>query len=152
MSACIIEKKDLERLGKKLMKEFYDHVHSKYFLNRYEEVILKRKFYDENLTKEFLSFHKEEEKTFGNLYFNNKRYEDLVKMKTKKLLSKIETKIKDETLDIEIIFNFLSKMDNELKYHIRDKEREIDEDLFFMKKAFLNMFEVFHNDHDYLKK
>ena len=28
MSACIIQKKDLEKLGKKLMKEFYYHVHN----------------------------------------------------------------------------------------------------------------------------
>ena len=32
MSACIIQKKDLEKLGKKLMKEFYKHVHDDYFL------------------------------------------------------------------------------------------------------------------------
>ena len=153
MSACIIEKKDLERLGKKLMKKFYDHVHSEYFLKEFEQVKLKREFYDENLTKEFLSFYEQKEKTFRILYFNNKRYEDLVKMETKDLLSKIETKIKDETLHFEIIFNFLSKMDNQLKYIInKDIEHEINEDLFYMKKAFLNMFEVYHSDYLYLKE
>ena len=106
MSACIIFKKDLEKLGKKLMKEFYDHVHEKYFLKKFDEVKLKRKFYDENLTKEFLSFYENEEKTFRNLYFDNMRYEDLVKMKTEDLLKKIEGKIKDETLDYKIIYNF----------------------------------------------
>ena len=150
MAACIIQKKDLENLGKKLMKEFYGHVHSIYFLKEFDEVKLKRKFYDENLTKEFLSFYEKKEKTFINLYFDNKRYEDLVKMKTKDLLSKIETKIKDETLDFKIIFNFLSQMDIKLKIN-KDLEHEIDEDLFYLKKAFMHMFEVYHYDYLYLE-
>ena len=150
MSACIIQKKDLEKLGKKLMKEFYDHVHEKYFLKKFDEVKLKRKFYDENLTKEFLSFYEKKEKTFINLYFDNKRYEDLVKMKTEDLLSKIETEIKDETLDFKIIFHFLSQMDISLKID-KDIEHEIDEDLWYMKKAFMHMFEVYYYDCFYLE-
>ena len=150
MKACIIQKKDLEKLGKKLMKEFYDHVHEKYFLKKFDEVKLKRKFYDENLTKEFLSFYEKKEKTFINLYFDNKRYEDLVKMKTEDLLSKIETEIKDETLDFKIIFHFLSQMDISLKID-KDIEHEIDEDLWYMKKAFMHMFEVYYYDCFYLE-
>ena len=151
MSACVIQKKDLEKLGKKLMKEFYEHVHDDYFLKEFDEVKLKRKYYDENLTKEFLSFYENEEKTIGLLYFkDNKKYEDLVKMETKDLLSRIETKIKDETLDFEIIFNFLDQMDRKLKIDIMT-EHEINEDLFYMKKAFLHMFEVYHYDYLYLE-
>ena len=150
MAACIIQKKDLEKLGKKLMKEFYDHVHDEYLLKEFDEVKLKRKYYDENLTKEFLSFHENEEKTFGNLYFDNKRYEDLLKMETKDLLSKIETKIKDETLNFKIIFNFLSQMDIKLEIS-KGTDFEIDEDLFCMKKAFMHMFEVYHYDYLYLE-
>ena len=150
MSACIIQKKDLEKLGKKLMKEFYVHVHSDYLLKEFDEVKLKRKFYDENLTKKFLSFYENKEKNMSLLYFDNKRYEDLVKMETKDLLSKIETKILDETLDFEIIYNFLDQMDIKLKINIGD-DFEIDEDLFYMKKAFLHMYEVFHYDYIYLE-
>ena len=150
MSACIILKKDLEKLGKKLMKEFYEHVHEEYMLKEFDEVKLKRKFYNENLTKEFLSFHKNEEKTFRNLYFDNLRYEDLVEMKTKELLSKIETEIKDETLDFKIIYNFLRQMDNELKLD-KDIDHEIHEDLWYMKKAFINLYNVYHYDYTYLE-
>ena len=150
MSACIIQKKDLEKLGKKLMKKFYNHVHEDYFLKEFDEVKLKRKFYDENLTKEFLSFYEKKEKTFINLYFDNKRYEDLVKMKTKDLLSKIETKIKDETLHFKIIFNFLTEMDIKLEIS-KGADFEIDEDLFCMKKAFMHMFEVYYYDCLYLE-
>ena len=150
MSACIIQKKDLEKLGKKLMKEFYYHVHDDYLLEEFEEVKLKRKYYDENLTKEFLSFYKNQEKNIESLYFDNKRYKDLVEMKTEDLLKKIETKIKDETLNYEIIFNFLDQMDIKLEIS-KGNDFEIDEDLFCMKKAFIHMYSVYHFDHHYLE-
>ena len=150
MSACIIQKKDLERLGKNLMKEFYNHIHDDYFLTEYDEVKLKRKYYDENLTEKFLSFYKNKEKKIRNLYFDNKRYKDLVEMKTENLLKRIEGKIKDETLDYKIIFNFLDQMDRELKIN-KGIDHDIDEDLFYMKKAFMHMFEVFHYDYLYLE-
>lgn len=150
MSSCIIQKKDLENLGKKLMKEFYDHVHSNYLLNEFDEVKLKRKYYDENLTKEFLSFYENKEKNIESVYFDNKRYKDLVKMETKDLLSKIETKIQDETLNFKIIYNFLDQMKYKLEIS-KGIDHEIDEDLFYMKKAFLHMYEVFYYDSKYLE-
>ena len=151
MSACIIQKKDLEKLGKKLMKEFYYHVHDDYLLKEFDEVKLKRKYYDENLTKKFLSFYENQEKNIVSLYFDNKRYKDLVEMKTDQdLLKKIETKIKDETLNYEIIFNFLDQMDIKLKIS-KGNDFEIDEDLFCMKKAFIHMYSVYHFDLHYLE-
>ena len=151
MSSCIIQKKDLERLGKKLMKEFYDLIHDDYFLTEFDEVKLKRKYYDENLTEKFLSFYENKEKNIKRLYFDNKRYEDLVEMKTEDLLEKIEDKIKDESLDYKIIYNFLDQMDIKLKIS-KDIEHEIDEDLFYMNKAFFHIFEVFHYDYHYLEE
>ena len=151
MRACIIPKKNLEKLGKKLMKEFYEHVHDNYLLEEFDEVKLKRKFYDENLTKKFLSFYEDKEKNISLLYFDdNKRYEDLVKMETKDLLSKIETKIFDETLDFKIIYNFLDRMDRKLKIN-KGYDFEIDEDLLCLKEAFMNMFKVYHYDYIYLE-
>ena len=150
MSSCIIFKKDLEKLGKKLMKEFYSTIYDDYFLKEFDEFKLQRKYYDKNLTKEFLSFYESKEQNIKDLYFDNKRYEDLVKMETKDLLSKIETKIKDETLNYEIIYNFLSMMDDKLKINKSD-EFEIYEDLFCMKKAFIKMFEIYHYDYYHLE-
>ena len=150
MSSVIIFEKDLKKLGKKLMKEFYDHVYSDYLLKEFEEVKLKRKYYDENLTKEFLSFYENQEKNIVSLYFDNKRYKDLVEMKTEDLLKKIETKIKDETLNYEIIFNFLDQMDLKLEINQGD-DFELDEDLFCMKKAFINIYNVFHYNYKELE-
>ena len=150
MSVCIIQKKDLEKLGKKLMKEFYYHVHDDYLLKEFDEVKLKRKFYDKNLTKEFLSFHENQEKNIVSLYFDNKRYKDLVEMKTEDLLKKIETKIKDETLNVNIIFEFFERMNKKLEIN-KDIDFEIDEDLFFMMKKFINIYNVFHYDYKELE-
>ena len=150
MSSVVIFKNDLDYLGKILMKEFYHQIHEDYFLKEFEEVRLKRKYYDENLTKEFLSFYENQEKNIKSLYFDNKRYKDLVEMKTEDLLKKIETKIKDETLNYEIIFNFLDQMDIKLEIS-KGNDFEIDEDLFCMKKAFIHMYSVYHFDHHYLE-
>ena len=131
MSSVVIFKNDLDYLGKILMKEFYHQIHEDYFLKEFEEVRLKRKYYDENLTKEFLSFHKDKERkeNIEFLYFDNKRYKDLVEMKTEDLLKKIETKIKDETLNVNIIFEFFERMDKKLEIN-KNIDFELDEDLF----------------------
>ena len=150
MSSVIIFEKDLEKLGKNLMKEFYYHLHDEYMLKEFDEVKLKRKYSNENLTKKFLSFYENQEKNIESLYFDNKSYKDLVEMKTEDLLKKIETKIKDETLNYEIIFNFLDQMDIKLEIN-KGNDFEIDEDLFCMKKAFIHMYSVYHFDHYYLK-
>ena len=150
MSSVVIFKNDLDYLGKILMKEFYHQIHEDYFLKEFEEVRLKRKYYDENLTKEFLSFYENQEKNIKSLYFDNKRYKDLVEMKTEDLLKKIETKIKDETLNVNIIFEFFERMDKKLEIN-KDIDFEIDEDLFCMKKKFINIYNVFHYDYKELE-
>ena len=150
MSSVVIFKNDLDYLGKILMKEFYHQIHEDYFLKEFEEVRLKRKYYDENLTKEFLSFYENQEKNIKSLYFDKKRYKDLVEMKTEDLLKKIETKIKDETLNVNIIFEFFERMDKKLEIN-KDIDFEIDEDLFFMMKKFINIYYVFHYDYKELE-
>ena len=153
MSSVVIFKKDLSYLGKILMKEFYYQIHEDYFLKEFEEVRLKRKYYDENLTKEFLSFYKSKERkeNIESLYFNYKKsLKELVQMETKDLLSKIEAKILDETLNVDIIFNFFEQMDINLELN-KNIDFEIDEDLFCMKKKFINIYNVFNYDYKELE-
>ena len=71
-------------------------------------------------------------------------------MKTEDLLKKIETKIKDETLNVNIIFEFFERMDKKLEIN-KDIDFEIDEDLFFMMKKFINIYNVFHYDYKELE-
>ena len=152
MSSVVIFKNDLDYLGKILMKDFYHQIHEDYFLKEFEEVRLKRKYYDENLTKEFLSFHKDKERkeNIEFLYFDNKKYKDLVEMKTEDLFKKIETKILDETLNVNIIFKFFERMNKKLEID-KNIDFEIDEDLFCMKKNFINIYNVFHYDYKELE-
>ena len=134
MSSVIIFEKDLEKLGRKVMKEFYYQIHNDYMLT-FDEIKLKRKYYDENIAKEFL-------------FFENKRSiirADLNEMKTEDLLKEIKTQIKEETLDYKIIFSFLDFMNLRLKID-KDIDFELNEDLFCLKKAFINIYNVYHND------
>ena len=148
MSACVIFKKDLEKLGRKLMKEFYYKMTDDYLIDEFEEFKLKKKFYDENLVKEFLSFHEKEERQKGcsYLYFGDKRLSDLSSIDPKTLLKNIEIKIENETLDPDLIFTFFDKMDKEL---VIDKilDFELDEDLFCLKRSFINIYNVVNNDY-----
>ena len=134
MSSVIIFEKDLEKLGRKVMKEFYYQIHNDYMLT-FDEIKLKRKYYDENIAKEFL-------------FFENKRpiiRADLNEMKTEDLLKEIKTQIKEETLDYKIIFSFLDFMNLRLKID-KDIDFELNEDLFCRKKSFINIYNVYHND------
>ena len=142
MSAVIIQKKHLEELGKKLMLKFYKHVHDEYLLKEFDEVKKEKDYYEKNLVDKFLNFYEHKEKNFKKLYFGNKRYEEIVKMSHKDLLEKIEDEIKNQTLNVEIIFTVLDglKLDHDL-----------DEDLFYMKKAFINIFSVYHYYFHYLE-
>ena len=152
MKSVVIFEKDLKKLGSELMKEFYIHIHEKYLLESFDEVKLKKKFYDENFTKEFLSFIKNEEKrnNIKDLYFLSEKYEDLVEMESEFLLSKLKDEIQNKTLDYKIIFKFLEKMDKKLEIN-KEIDYEIDEDLFCMKKAFINLYNVYHSDYYYLE-
>ena len=132
MASFIIRKKDLDKIGKKLMKEVYQHVRDDYMLT-FDEVKSERDYFDKNLVSKFLKFREEKEKKYQDLYFSNKRYGEIVKMSHEELLKKIEDKI--ETLDLEIIYNVLK----DLKLN-----PEIDEDLYYSKKAFISIYDVYY--------
>ena len=139
MASVIIRKKDLDKIGKKLMKEVYQHVCDDYMLT-FDEVKSERDYFDKNLVIEFLIFHKEKENSYKDLYFGDKRYEEIVKMSHEELLKKIEDKI--ETLDLEIIYNVLKGL---------KLNPEIDEDLYCSKKEFISIYDVYYYHSSYLE-
>ena len=171
MECRIILKTDLEKLGKKLMKKFYNHVHDKYMLSS-REVVLKRKYYDSFIIKKYLMHKLETEdkdealknlsdklkidnkdETLENLYSKVRSiYENETPEKEtfKKLFIDLENEIKNETLDLDLIDNFIDQM----KYKVKLDEGidfEIDEDLWNMKEAFLNLYDVYHYKYLYLE-
>ena len=133
MEDLVIREKDIEQLGRKLMKEVYKFLHDEYILTFEEMKVQKDKI------KKHLIFFYLKKLMFDEIKYKN--YEEIIEdeIKYKKYLKEIEDKIEDESLDIDLIFEVLNLIDLEM---------EINEDLYCKKKAFLYMFLVF--DHYYL--
>ena len=139
MAAVIIRKKDLESLGRKLMKEVYKFLHDEYILS-FEEMKLEKERLEKDLVVfNFKSFNYTTVQK-GNSW--SITYEDFDKSKHEEELKNIEDKIENESLDINLIFKVL----NRLKLVM-----EIDEDLYFKTHAFINIFKVFDSDYSYLE-
>ena len=127
MEEIIIRKKDLENLGKKVMKEVYEFLHDEYILT-FEDMKVEK----DKLEKYLVQFY------LRNIF--NKEIEDEIKYK--EYLKEIENKIKDESLDINLIFKVL----NLIKVC-----SELDEDLYCKKKAFSYIYLVFDHYYKYLE-
>ena len=128
MAAVIIRKKDLENLGRKLMKEVYKFLHDEYILSfeemkvekeKLEKCLVAFKFRSDNYTIE----KKENSWSIKHEDFNESKHEEELK--------NIEDKIENESLDINLIFKVLNRLELDM---------EIDEDLFFKTNAFINIF------------
>ena len=136
MADLIIRKKDLENLGRKLMKEVYKFLHDKYILT-FEEMKVEK----DKLEKYLIKFYF---KNYDYIFVNNgylKEIED--ESKYEEYLKEIENKIKNESLDIDYIFKVLDLINLEM---------EIDEDLFCKKKASSYIYCVFNFYYSYLVK
>ena len=134
MEDLVIRKKDIEKLGRKLMKEVYKFLHDEYILTFEEMKVQKDKI------KKHLFYLKK--LMFDEIKYKN--YEEIIEdeIKYKKYLKEIEDKIEDESLDIDLIFEVLDRIELEF---------EIDEDLYDKKKAFLYIYLVFKIYYEYLK-
>ena len=139
MAAVIIKKKDVERLGKEVLKEVYDFLHNDYIVNTFEEM-------------------KEDQKKFLK-YLVLIGFRDNKSLKTKVENNKLVFEIIDENKFEEDVKSLKSRVENgslntEEIYHILVNiklDEEIDGDLFFKKKAFLDIFRVFEYAYSYLE-
>ena len=129
MEDLVIRKKDIEKLGRKLMKEVYKFLHDEYILT-FEEMKVEK----DKLEKYLLEFYYKGIPIFFNFLINEKNQKEIEdKIEDKKNLKEIECKIEDESLNIDYIFKIL----NLIELH-----PEIDEDLF-VKKKHLYIFIVY---------
>ena len=121
MEDLVIREKDIEKLGRKLMKEVYKFLHDEYILTFEEMKVQKDKI------KKHLIFFYLKKLMFDEIKYKN--YEEIIEdeIKYKKYLKEIEDKIEDESLDIDLIFEVLDRIELEF---------EIDEDLYDKKKHF----------------
>ena len=131
MADFIIRKKDLENLGRKLMKEVYEFLHDEHILS-FEEMKVEK----DKLEKYLIKFYFEiiDKSIYENCIKDKRIHENCIKA--------IKKRIKDENLDIELIFDVLDKIELEF---------ELDEDLYHKKKAFSYIYLVFNIYYNYLK-
>ena len=141
----IIKKKDLENLGRKVMKEVYEFLHDECILT-FEEMKVEKDNIEKYLVSSYLrNIHKIERFVYDKS--KEKNYKEYKKeledeSKCKEYLKEIENKIEDESLDFDLIYEVLDLIKLEF---------EIDEDLFVKKKAFCYIYSVCDIYHDYLK-
>ena len=140
MAAVIIKKKDLERLGRTLLKEVYDFLHNDYILENFTEMkeeqqklLIKLALYKfKNVNKTVKQQGKSLKITYEE--FDKSKYEEEIKI--------VKEEIVNKSLDIKLIFNVLNGI---------DLDDEIDGDLLFKKEAFLNLYRVFSGEYSYLE-
>ena len=140
MAAVIIRSKDVKRLAKELVKEIFDFLHDEYYLTTFPEMeVLKEKFLRDLVLKKFRYFNVT--KIIKQYSFEFK-YEEFDESKFDEELKRVKEEIKNGTLNTEVIFNTLLDLNLEM---------EINEDLFFKHKSFLDIYKVFKTGYTYLE-
>ena len=140
MESLLLKKKDIDKLGRDLIKEVYELLHDDYNRKTFPMDIIKatKTFNEDLVRKEFQHYHYNIKQS-GNSW--NIKFEDYDKSKFEEDLKSVTNKIKDGSLDMRIIFETLNNFDLDM---------EIDEDLYFKNKAFLNLYQVIDSDYSYL--
>ena len=127
----VIKEKDIIKLGKDLIKEVHEIFNDDYFKKTFPEIINKTLKTFNNYLVQIV---------FGN-HNRDIEFEIFGKSTPNEDLEKVIKMIKEERLDNKIIYKSLKNLDLDM---------EVDEDLFFKVKAFLNLYEVFDSDYTYL--
>ena len=140
MAAVIVRKKDVERLGKELVKEIFEFLHDEYILSNFEEMKEEqKKFLRKLVLNNFRNLNVTEIRRENSIRID---YEDFDENKSEDDLKCVKDEIKNRTLNTFVIFKTLNDLNLDM---------EIDEDLYFKTKAFLNLFKVIDVDYTYLE-
>ena len=146
MAAVIIRKKDVKRLGKELLKEMFKFLHDEYILTEFKEMKEVKKKFLENLALNHINtLHRQYEitdekrreliKPFLHTLFN-------IDKKVEYDPNLVKNAMEEDGIDTEGIYRTLVKLNICM---------EIDKDLFFKTKAFLDIFRVFETGYTYLQ-
>ena len=143
MADLVIRKKDIENFGRKIMKEVYEFLNDDYILTFEEMKVEKNK-----LEKYLVNFYLRMIYEIDVFKFEKDKYDNYIKeledeSKYNNYLKELVAKIKDESLDIKLIFDVLDRIKLDF---------EIDEDLYDEKKAFIYIYCVYEFYDDYLKE
>ena len=144
MAAVIIRQKDLKRLARTLLKEMFEFLHDEYILSEFKEMKeVQKEFLNSICVNHINTLHKqnkitkEKREKLIKPFLNNG--ESIKVLYNSKL---VEDAMKDEGIDTEGIYQTLNKLKLDM---------EIDEDLYFKTKAFLDIFRVFESGYTYLE-
>ena len=140
MADVIIRKKDVERLGKEVIKELYDFLHDEY-INTFPEMKEEKKNFIKNLVIDKFENVKytivEKENSWSI------EYEEIDENKFKDELKCLKDEIKNGSLDTKIIFRTVTGLNF--------GNNEINEDLYGKANAFKNIFKVYEYDYSFLE-
>ena len=128
----VIRKKDIIKMGRDLIKEVHEFLNDDYFKETFPEEINKTlKTFNNYLVQRVFGNH--DRSIESDIYGESTYEEDL---------ESVIKMIKDERLDIEIVYETLKNLDLDMEIH---------EDLYFKNRAFLNLYSVFDIDYTYLE-
>ena len=146
MAAVIIRSKDVKRLGKELLKEIFDFLHDEYILTTFEEMRVVQKVFLKNLVLNHI-------KTLRRQYkITEEKLDELIKPFRDNLFNPKEKVEYDPQFEKDAMED--NGVDSEGIYHTLlqlNLDMEIDEDLYFKQKAFLDIYRVFETAYSYLE-
>ena len=141
MAAVIIDQKDVKRLGKELLNEIFEFLHDEYILTKFEEMqYVQKKFLNKLILNHINTLHRklkiteEKRKELLELITSEKSFPEEMELKVNSM--------KDDGVDTEGIYHTLISLKLDM---------EIDEDLYFKTKAFLDIFRVFETGYSHLE-
>ena len=130
MADLVIKKSDIEKYGRKIMKEVYEFLNDEHILT-FEEMKVEKNKLEKYLVNFYLSMIYE----IGVIKHKKDVYDNYLK----ELVAKIE----DESLDISLIYEVLKSIKLDF---------EINEDLFVKNKAFIYFYSIYYFYDYYLKE
>ena len=137
MTAVILREKDVERLGKELLEEMFDFLHDEYILSNFQEMKKEQKKFIKNIALNHINTLKR--KKFEN---TKEKRKELINLMNNNNLDFVKDVMKDGDIDTEGIFEVMDEIELDM---------EIDEDLYFKQKSFLDIFKVFKSGYTYLE-
>ena len=150
MAAVIIRQKDLNHLAKTLLKEIFEFLHGEYILSEFKEMKEIQKEFLENLAsnhidmlhRQFKITEEKREELVDLMKIDENSSELEKKCKVEYVSKLVENAMKDGGIDTEGIYQTLINL---------KIDSEINEDLYYKTKAFLDIFRVFESGYSYLE-
>ena len=144
MAAVIIKQKDVKRLASTLLNEIFNFLHDEYILIEFKEMKeVQKEFLNSICVNHINTLHKQykitkekREELIKPFLYNGESIKVLYNSKL------VKDAVKDDGIDTEGIYQTLNKLKLDM---------EINEDLYYKTKAFLDIFRVFESGYTYLE-